>query len=117
MEITSENFAKVVLESKKPVIVEFMWNFSSKCKMMSHRIEKVLESIAAPIDHFQIDIYKNSDMRDSFRIRDIPTFYFYYRGEIISSISGIESESVFETEIQNLIDLTQKETKKTENLI
>ena len=103
MDLNSQNFSELVLESDKPVIVEFMWNDSLLCKLMQDRVNRVPEMASDDIEYLQVDIYKNSDLRESFRIKDIPTFFFYYRGKIIQSTCGLENEYTFGQKVRKLI--------------
>ena len=110
MNLNSQNYSELVLESDKPVVVEFMRNDSWLCKLMQGRVNNVLNNVHSQIEYFRIDIYRNSDLRESFRIKDIPTFFFYCKGEIISSISGLESEAAFSEKVKDLIDMYEQKT-------
>ncbi len=97
--ITSENFKSEVLESSKPVLVDFYANWCGPCKMIAPILEKIsLEN--EMIDVAKIDIDQNEELAYSYGIQSIPTLVLIKEGKEVDRIIGLVSE----TEILNIVN-------------
>jgi thioredoxin 1 len=89
VKVTDETFAELVLNSDKPVLVDFWAEWCAPCK----QIAPVLEDLAKEFDG-KVTIAKmngdDSTMTPSeFKIRGIPTLILFHKGKIADSRTGV----------------------------
>ncbi|MCK4787632.1 MAG: thioredoxin family protein [Desulfobacteraceae bacterium] len=105
MKITEQDFNHEVLESDKPVVVEFMWIMNGVCELVSKRVSKVLNKHSNQVKFIQVDYSINEKLKNLYRISEIPTFLFFLKGQLIDSLTGFVSEKEMEDKIENLLNL------------
>lgn len=87
IELTTENFSSEVLESDKPVIVDFWAPWCGPCNSMA----PVVEELANEIDKIKIaklNVDENPSIAEQFKILSIPTFALFENGKIHKTIIG-----------------------------
>ena len=95
--ITEADFEKEVLQSAKPVLVDFFATWCGPCKM----IAPILEEIASAEDSFdiaKIDIDDAEELCDKYGVMSVPTLIKFAGGEEAGRKIGLTSK-------QDLIDM------------
>jgi thioredoxin 1 len=85
-EVNEQNYRAEVIDSKKPVLVEFWGPKCKDCLEMAQAIQRLSERLAEKIKfcHFKCPSrYAVLELG----IRNLPTFYFYERGRLVNSLS------------------------------
>ncbi|WP_405319931.1 thioredoxin [Frisingicoccus sp.] len=92
IEITQENFQKEVIESDRPVLVDFFATWCGPCKMVS----PIVDQIAAErpdIKVCKLDVDKNMDLARQFQVMSVPTLVAMKDGQIINKTVGAMPKS------------------------
>lgn len=98
--ITNENFEKEVLQSDKPVLVDFWAKWCGPCKMLLPVIEKLSNEVQnAKI--CKIDVDEQADLAAKYGIMTIPTLMVIKDGNIVSKSIGLKPE----TEILEMLEV------------
>lgn len=92
LEITEKNFAKEVLESDKPVLVDFWAPWCGPCRMQGPIVEDFAN------DHPEIkvakcDVDENGDLAQQFRIMSIPTLLVFKGGKLVKARVGLSDKN------------------------
>jgi len=77
--ITDENFEKII-NSAKPVLVDFYTDWCPPCKMLSPLLEELKEELAHKVDIVKMNIDENPVTANKFGIDRIPTVMLSARG-------------------------------------
>lgn len=88
IEVTDSNFSKEVLQSDKPVLVDFWAAWCMPCRMMA----PVIEEIAAENDDFKVaklNVDENPLIATTYRIMSIPTLGIFSNGRLVDEIVGV----------------------------
>ena len=85
--INNENFEQEVLNSEKPVLVDFFATWCGPCKMLS----PILEQVAAErpdIKVCKIDVDQEQELAARYNVMSIPTLMVVKDGQIVNQAMG-----------------------------
>jgi thioredoxin 1 len=85
---TDETFEKLVLESEKPVVVDFWATWCGPCRAVAPELEKLAEKYEGVLDVVKIDVDANPMIAGAFGIQSIPTIAFFKSGEQPRGVLG-----------------------------
>lgn len=90
--ITKENFKSEVLDSDKPVLIDFWASWCGPCRMMAPVIDAVAEELN-DVKVGKINIDEESELASAFKIMSIPTIMLVDRGEVVNGAVGVRPKS------------------------
>ena len=103
-EITKENFEKEVLQSKKPVLVDFWAPWCMPCKIIAPAVEKLAEEWIEKIKVSKANVDDSPEIASELSVMNIPTLILFKDGKEVSRMSGINSKEAIEAKIRSVID-------------
>ena len=92
IEVTDSNFEEQVLNSDKPVIVDFWAEWCGPCKVISPRVKEIGEEYEGQIVVAECDVDSNPSTPATYGIRNIPTLLFFKDGEVKDKQVGVASK-------------------------
>ncbi|MFI3315930.1 MAG: thioredoxin [Rikenellaceae bacterium] len=102
MEITNANY-KELIESGKPVVIDFWAEWCGPCRMIAPIIEELAAEYEGQVVIGKCDVDSNDDVASEFKVRNIPTVVFIKDGQIQDKQVGATTKSAFETKIKALL--------------
>ncbi|MDR2192696.1 MAG: thioredoxin [Endomicrobium sp.] len=100
LNLTETNFAKEVLESDIPVLVDFWAPWCGPCKMLSPVIEELAKEYEGKAKVCKLNTDENMTLSSQFQITSIPCVIVFKGGKAVEKIVGFRPKN----DIKKVID-------------
>ena len=87
-EVNDGNFAKIVLASTRPVLVDFWAQWCGPCRALAPVVESVAKQYAGSAQVVKLNVDGNPSVVEKFKIEAIPTLIVFQNGEEKDRVIG-----------------------------
>lgn len=94
--ISESNFKEEVLDSDKPVLVDFWATWCGPCRMLAPTIAKIAEEQEGKIKVCKVDVDECPMLAARYGISSIPTLMVFEGGQVKTSSVGVQSKPMIE---------------------
>lgn len=101
--LTQDNFEKEVLNSDKPVLVDFWAAWCGPCRMVAPVIDELAEDYKGKIKVGKLNVDENGSVAAHYQIMSIPTILLFKDGEQVEKIVGARSKDEFQRVIDKYV--------------
>lgn len=88
-QVTRENFDNEVLQSDKPVFIDFWASWCGPCQMMAPVVEELSEEIA-DVKFAKVNVDEQPELARQFQVMSIPTMVLLKEGKIVDTTIGAQ---------------------------
>ena len=87
-EVTDNSFETEVLQSDKPVLVDFWAEWCGPCRLLAPTIEAVAEQYWASASVVKLNVDDNPTIPARFGVRGVPMMIVFARGQEVERVTG-----------------------------
>lgn len=88
MEIKESSFDQEVLNSEKPVLVDFWAPWCGPCRSMAPVIEELAKEYDGRVKVAKVNVDENQSLATRFKIMSIPTLLMFKGGQVVDQVVG-----------------------------
>ena len=92
LKLSSENFKEEVLNSEKPVLVDFYADWCGTCNAMAPVIEELAKELERKAKVGKINVDENSDIAVEYNVMSIPTLIIFKNGKEEKRLVGLRDK-------------------------
>ena len=104
VEITDSNFEKLVINSKKVVILDFWAEWCGPCKAITPVLDEISNEFGDKVLIGKVNVDEVKEVPVKYGIRSIPTLLFFNNGEIIRQEVGLQSKQTLVDNITQIVE-------------
>ncbi|HCD69399.1 MAG TPA: thioredoxin [Ruminococcaceae bacterium] len=86
--LNKDNFTSEVLESDKPVLVDFWAEWCGPCRMLAPVVEEIAEEFDGSVKVGKVNIDEEPELANKYRVEFIPTLIVFRNGKPESTSTG-----------------------------
>ena len=98
--VTDSEFDSTVLQSERPVVLDFWAEWCQPCKMLAPTMEEIAGEYEDKVKIGKLNVDDNPNTATKYGIRGIPTLLFFKGGKVVQQVTGVKSKG----EIKKMID-------------
>src|SRR5437667_1234176 len=92
IEVTETNFDSEVLQSPRPVVVDFWAEWCGPCKMIAPVLDELASEYDGKVRIGKVNIDEHQELAAEYGVRAIPTLLLFSQGQVADQIVGLRSK-------------------------
>ena len=103
LEVEDSSFDSKVLQSDKPVLVDFWAPWCGPCKAIGPVVEELANDFGDKIKFTKCNVDDNPATPGKYGIKAIPTLIFFKGGDVVDQITGMVAKTKLEASLGKLL--------------
>jgi thioredoxin 1 len=101
--VSDSEFDTKVLQSDKPVLVDFWAEWCGPCKMIGPSLEEISDELGDQVTILKLNIDEHPDTPSKYGVRGIPTMILFKGGEVAETKVGAAPKAALKSWLQELL--------------
>jgi thioredoxin 1 len=101
--VSDTEFAKEVIESDIPVVVDFWATWCGPCQVMGPVVDTVAGEYAGKVKVLKINVDENPVTPSKYGVRGIPTLILFNKGEVVDRIIGAQPKNAVDNLLKKVV--------------
>jgi thioredoxin 1 len=102
-EVTDQNFESEILQSDKPVIVDFWAEWCAPCRQIAPIISQIADEYGDQVKVVKMNVDESPGTPGKYGIRAIPTVLAFQNGQVVEQLQGARPKAAFEEMVKKLL--------------
>jgi catechol 2,3-dioxygenase len=102
IEVNETNFEREVLQSPRPIVVDFWAEWCGPCKMLAPALDEVAHEHEGRAVVAKVNVDENPALAQRFNIQSIPTLLYFRGGELRDQTIGVVSKKAIASKLAAL---------------
>ncbi|MCZ6583424.1 MAG: thioredoxin [Thaumarchaeota archaeon] len=94
-----EQWQNDVMNSDKPVFVDFWAEWCGPCRMVSPTVEELSKEYKDKVNFVKVNVDQNNELASKYNVFSIPTLAIFRDGKVIAQTAGAASKESLRTYI------------------
>ena len=86
--VTDKTFVSQVLQSDKPVLVDFWAEWCAPCRKVTPLLEEIAQEMGDKVTIVKLNIDENPETAMAYRVMSVPTLTVFKGGQPVKSVAG-----------------------------
>jgi thioredoxin 1 len=99
--VNESNFQKIVLDSLKPVLVDFGGPWCGPCRAVAPIIEELAKEYAGQVEFAKVNTEESPLLTSQYSVMSMPTIIFFKNGKPVQQTVGLKSKN----ELRKILDV------------
>jgi thioredoxin 1 len=104
LNMNTSEFQQRILETNKPLVVDFWASWCAPCRMTKPILEKLADEYADKVEFMPVNADDSRAILEQFKIIGIPTVMAFHGGEVASRVTGVQSEANYRVMFEALAE-------------